>query len=111
MMRPKTITATVTGASQAIPLDRYVNGYALAVKITPTNATATYTVQHTFDDPGVVNLNTGGTWYNHDDAALVSAATNKDSNYAFVPTATRIYLHEVSASPTVSYTIVPMGAM
>lgn len=109
MMRPKTITSTVSGASVAVPLDRYVNGYALGVKITPTNATATYTVQHTFDDPGQINLNTGGTWYNHDDPALVSATSNMDSNYAFVPTATRLFLHELSASPTVTYTIVPMG--
>lgn len=111
MMRPVIVSATVTGAGRAIPLDRYVNGYALAVKITPTNATATYTVQHTFDDPGVVNLNTGGTWYDHDDATMVSATSNKDSNYAFPPTATRLYVHEVSANPTVTYTIIPMGAM
>jgi len=109
MMRVKRITATVTGASVAVPLDRYVNGYALGVKITPTNATATYTVQHTFDDPGSVNLNTSGTWYNSDDAAFVSATTNKDSSYAYPPTATRLYVHEVSASPTITYTIVPMG--
>lgn len=113
MMRPKQFVFTSNGTSQSIPLDYYVNGYALGVTISTTGGTAgtaTYTVQHTFDNPFESTFATTSVWLNHDASNMVAATTNQDSNYSVPPRATRIILSNVSAA-SVRYTIVPMGAM
>lgn len=113
MQRPTVVTIISNGTSKAVPLDRYVNGYALGVTIrtlSGTAGTATYTVQHTFNQSGLKNLDTAvsAVWMNHDNSVFVSATTNGDSNYAYVPSATRIVTSNVSAAE-VMYTIIPMG--
>ena len=113
MMRPKQITATASGNLGPIPLDRYVNGYAVAV--TMKSPGVIYTLQHSFDDPyqrWSVSMNTSATWFNHDDLIMVNGSTNNDSNYAFPPTACRLVVtRAASAANPVTLTVVPMGAL
>ncbi len=113
MMRPTSLTVTTSGLSSPIPLDRYVNGYAVAV--TMKTAGAQYTLQHSFDDPfqrWSVSMNTSATWFNSDDPVMVNASTNRASNYAFPPTACRINVTaKVSAGNPVTLTVIPMGAL
>lgn len=64
---------------------------------------AIYSVQHTFDDPFVINLNNRalGTWLDND--SLVSANVSNDTNYAFPPTAIRLKVYPaVSAQCTMT---------
>lgn len=106
-MRPTTLTITATGTSQAVPLDRYAYGYAVAVQV--SSSAVSFTVQHTFDDPGLSNLNLAGqgTWYNHDDPVMVNASSNVASNYGFAPRAVRVVA--TGSAPRMSLTIVPIG--
>jgi len=110
MMRPKTLTLTANGTSQAVPLDYYANGVAIGVVVSGTG-TATYTVQHTFADIGNINVNnTNVTWLNNDDSALVNGTSTQDGNYEFIPRASRIVLSNVSAA-TVKFTLIHKGGM
>lgn len=111
MMRPVHLIITTSGYSQPIPLDRYVNGYAVAVTM-PTPGSQ-YTLQHSFDDPfqkWSVNMNTSATWFNNSDARLVNASTNRDTNYAFAPSAVRVNVSSnVSAGHPITLNIIPLG--
>lgn len=111
MMRPSSITAITSGNSVPVPLDRYVNGYAVAVTM-PT-AGAVYTLQYSLDDPYdnySVSYNVSGAWFNWDDATLVNASANKSTNLAFPPAAIRLKLTSgVSAGRPVTLRYIPMG--
>lgn len=111
MMRPQVLTVTASGKSSPIPLDRYVNGYAVAV--TMNNAGAVYTLQYCLDDPNgnySVSYNVSGNWFNWDDPLLVNASTNRSTNLAFAPAAIRINVTaKVSAGNPVTVTAIPMG--
>lgn len=113
MQRPFAITVTTSGYSIPVPLDRYVNGYALAV--TMKTQGATYTVQHSFDNPyqpWSVNMNTSAVWFPHGDPVMVNASGNTQSNFAFPPSAVRLNVSsKVSAGNPVTLTIIPMGAI
>jgi hypothetical protein len=110
MMRPSSQSVTASGKSTPIPLDRYVNGYAVSF----TMATAIqYTAQYSTDDPYATyatNYNTNGVWFNWDDVTLVNASGNKSTNLAFIPRAIRVNASAgVSAGNPLTITIVPMG--
>lgn len=116
MMRPVHFVVTASGNSQPIPLDRYVNGYAIAV----TRSSAlkcNYTVQYTLDDPfGVYTTSfaASAAWFNSDDPVMVNQSANRASNFAFPPTATRLVVTAFSAGSgaipaTLTYHINPMG--
>lgn len=111
MMRQKHLTITTSGLSVPVPLDRYVNGYAVAVVMkTPGIG---YTLQHSFTNPfehWSVSMNVSAVWFNNDDPRMVNASSNRDTNYAFPPTAIRLNVSSgVSAGNPVTLYIVPMG--
>ncbi len=110
VMRPTTLTITSTGTSQAVPFDYYSFGIAVAVEVLGS-AACTYTLQHTFTDPGITNLNAagGGVWINHDDSVMVSASTTQNSNYSFPPRAARLVV--AGSAPNINLTFVPMSGM
>jgi hypothetical protein len=112
MMRPKSITITAAGTSQAVPLDRYTNGYAVAV-VKNYDPYIQFTLQHTFTDPGSTNLNSAGAgiWFNHDESAMVNATGNVNSNYAYPPRASRVVVASAAASASITVTYVPRGAI
>lgn len=111
MMRPSSFVVTASGKSNPIPLDRYVNGYAIAATM-PT-AGIVYTLQYSLDDPYATyatNYNTNGVWFDWDDVTLVNASTNRSTNLAFIPRAIRVNATaKVSAGNPLTITIVPMG--
>lgn len=107
---------TTSGLSSPYPLDRYVNGYAVAV--TMKTAGAVYTLQQSFDSPFLDqsgnpysnSYNTSGAWVNFSDPVMVNASSNAVSNLAFIPRAIRINVTaKVSAGNPVTVTLIPMG--
>lgn len=100
------VTATAGGTtySPAYPVDSYAVpcNIALGVKILGVGS-AVYDVQHTFDDPGTVNLSisSNGTWFPH--ATLTSGTANNDSNYAFPIKAIRMALRAAASATATLY--------
>lgn len=124
MMRPQTNVYTTSGNQTPIPLDRYVNGYAIGVSM--KTAGIVYTLQYTMSDltnDAVASFNNGGNpvrysvgvgvsgnWFNWDDPLLVAASTNRSSNLAFTPTAVRVSISaKCSANNPLILDIVPNG--
>lgn len=105
MARP--FVATVTGVAVSAP-------YPFNLAITPGNiaigvkisATATYTVQHTYDDPFALTFDPStAVWYPHPNLTSVSA--NAESNYAYTPRACR--LNVAASTGTVTITVIQAG--
>lgn len=123
MMRPTSLVVITSGNSTPIPLDRYVNGYAVDVQM--KTAGIVYTLQYTLDDPTYdpvatfnagtpirwsVGINTSATWFNWDDPLLVAASTNRSSNLAYAPSAIRVSVSaKCSAGNPLVLNIIPMG--
>lgn len=110
-MRPFVVTADASaGGNTFTPVyvvDHWSTPCNIAVGVR-VNGSAVYTVQHTFDDPYTVNLNvpTNGTWYNNAD--LAADTTNGDSNYAFPPTAIRMFIASAASAQAIM-TIIQAG--
>ena len=114
-MKPKsfTIVASAGGTtySPAWPVDTFNDPCNIGIGVTVLYGTgsAVYDVQHTFTDPGRVNLNsspTAGVWLNN--TTLVSGTANGDTNYAFPPAAIRFALR-AAASASITGTIIQAG--
>lgn len=121
-MRPKvfTVTASANGNtySPAYPIDTYNDptNIAVGVDIVYGFVSAVFTVQHTFDDPFTLNLNSpqsnaltttsGAVWHNN--SIIVNSSANIDTNYAFPPRAIRLLL-SAAVSAQVRMTIVQAG--
>lgn len=84
----QTLSAGGAEVGAPIPIDQYLNptNIGLAVVI---DATATYTVEHTFDDVFDEAFNPAtATWFPH--PTLMALSANADGNLAFPPSAVRI---------------------
>lgn len=105
-----TVGIAATFATPTIPLDHYIgDGVAQAVVL---GGTATYTVQHTFDNVQVQTWKdgyswdaAGGNWLNHDSSDFVDGTATADGNYQFVPKATRLKC-TAWTSGTVEYDVI-----
>lgn len=88
----------VNGKGRAYPavMDYFANPTTISVYVVVTG-TIDWTVQDTPNDPG---NNTGGpdtwTWFDCDDSALVTTATNAKGNYAFPPHAISLLVNSSS---------------
>lgn len=123
-MRQKTYTVTASAGgntySPAYPIDTYAipTNIGLAVDVIYGQTSAGFTVQHTFDDPSQINLNSpqstalttssGAVWHNH--AVIVNSSANIDSNYAAPPRAIRL-LVSAAVSAAFRFTIIQAGMM
>lgn len=116
MHRPSQQIITTSGRGQPYPLDRYVNGYALAV--TMKTPGAIFTIKQCFDDPSLdpngnpytTSYAVSGVWLDSDDPVMVKASTNRTSNFSFPPRAVRVSARSgVSAGNPLTFTVVPMG--
>lgn len=105
-MRPVRVVVTGIDVSAPIPIDQYLNPTNIGLGVV-ISATATYTVEHTFDDVWDENFNPAtATWFPHPTLAALSA--NADGNLAFPPTAVRL---NVSASTgDVTLNLIQAGA-
>lgn len=98
-MRPVSVTVTGVANSAAIPMDYVQAPFAVGVGCV-ISATATYTVQHTFDD--VQDATVTPTWFSN--SGITAKTANTDGNYAFPVRAVRL---NVSASTgTVTMTLI-----
>jgi hypothetical protein len=96
-MRRITETVTGVGISPTLPMDfrAQVFNVGFGCEIT---GTATYTVQHTFDD--IYNPAITPVWFNH--AFVNAATTNQDGNYAFPISAMRLNVTASTGSVTIN---------
>lgn len=92
-MRVQTVSRTAAGSSSALVMNTNTNPFNVGFGVT-VSGTVNYTVQHTFDDPGVGFT----TWFNHPTAASLTAAA--DGNYAFPVTGIRITVNSGSGTAT-----------
>ena len=94
-MRPIYLSITgVTGGpagdgnTQPIPLDTKQAPFNVSIGCVATG-TVTYSVQYTYDDPGVA-FGSGTNWFNL--AAITTQTTTQDANLSFPVTALRSHL-------------------
>jgi hypothetical protein len=82
------IRTVVTGVavSGAVMVDNEVSPVSIGFGVV-VSATASYTVEHTFDDNAMIAAGTA-TWFPH--PFVASQTTNKDGNYAMPITAYRL---------------------
>lgn len=92
-----------TGTSPLGVLDTYRSPFNVGIGVKVTG-TATYTIEHTFDDVLLTNP-ASATWYSH--VALVGLSVNADGNYAFPVTAVRVNM--TAGTGTVTATIIQAG--
>lgn len=91
-MLPKTViipASSTTGAVSApVVHDLMLCPFNVSIGVIVTG-TINYTVQHTFDD--IINIGAAAcVWFNHDDAVLVAASANANSNYAYPVTGSQV---------------------
>lgn len=100
------ITVGVDGTGRSYPaiMDYFANPTTISIYVVVTG-TIDWTIQDSPNDP---SNNAGSpdtwTWFNSDDSALVTTATNAKGNYAFPPHAVAILINS-SAGGTVTVTI------
>jgi hypothetical protein len=101
-MRPVVITQTGAGTSAAIPLDRYISPFSVAVFCHVVSA-GTYKVQYTYDD--VFTVASGSQNWIDDTTIGAGTAADAQTNYSVPISAVRL----VVASGTVSITVNQAG--
>jgi hypothetical protein len=108
-MRPVTTTVTGVAAGPVIVVDHYQSPSTMSLGCTIDSGTATYSVQHTYDDPFSPTFTPGSArWFQH---PVINAVTaNTDSNYAYPPRACRLNV-TVSSGGTVTLVVNQAGAI
>lgn len=99
-MRPVVVVRVGTGTSAAVPLDLNISPFNVGIGVL-VSGTATYSIQHTFDDPGSASP----TWFNH--VSLNGLTANADGNYAFPVRAVRVNV--TAGAGTVTTTFIQAG--
>lgn len=101
-MRPIRVSQTGVGTSQVVPLDYRVSPTNVAIGCI-LSGTATYTIEHTFDDVFSPTFNPAtATWLPN--AGLTAKTASADGNYVVPPTAVRINI--ASGTGTVTMVVI-----
>lgn len=125
MLRPIHYAYTGSGRGTPIPVDRYVNGYAVGVTLNPKNMKINYTLKYSLEDPEyksttkgnngiktynpwITSFKTSATWFNSDDPVMVNQSAARTSNFSFAPTAVLLSATAVSGG-TAYLHLIPMG--
>jgi hypothetical protein len=104
-MKPTTVTTSGVSTSSLIVPDYLISPFNIGLGVVVTG-TATYTVQHTFDDPFASGfLASSATWFDHKD--LVDQTTSEDGNYAFPVRAIRV--NQTAGTGSTAMTVVQAG--
>jgi len=85
-MKVQTVSKTGTGSSSALVMNTNISPFNVGFGVVVTG-TVNYTVQHTFDDPGIGFT----TWFDH--PSVASESTSQDGNYAFPVTGIKILVN------------------
>ena len=96
-MRPQVIKQTGTGSTAWIPLDYKQSPFNVGFGVV-VSGTATYTIEHTFDD--VFDSSITPTAFQH--STVVGQSANANSNYAFPVRAVRITISAGTGSATLT---------
>lgn len=92
-------------SSQPIPLD--VHGRPdVSLQVT-VSGTIDWTVQQTLDPMFVLETASSPTWFDHPDTNMVAETVDRQGNYAYIPTGTRILVNSGTGSGT--FTVVQAG--
>lgn len=100
-----TVGTNGIASTQPIPLD--VHGrpdVSLQIAVT---GTINYTVQQTLDPMFALATSSSPNWFDHPDAELVAETVNRQGNYAYIPTGTRVLVNSGTGSGT--FTVVQAG--
>lgn len=101
-MRPTTVSVTGVDTSAVVVPDYISSPFNVGIGCTVTG-TATYTVEHTFDDVFSLNFNPAtATWIAN--SGLTAKTTSTDGNYAFPVRGIRLKV--TSGTGTVAMTVV-----
>ena len=106
-MRPIVLTTTDASGgttTSSVAVMDYMGRPEVSLQLDVTG-TATCTVQQTLDDPFDSTITP--VWFDHPDANLVGATTDKQGNYAFIPRAIR--LRQTAGNGSAKLTIVQAG--
>lgn len=104
MPKPTTISQTGVGTTNWIPMDYFRNPFNVGLGATVTG-TATYTVEHTFQQPNTDPPTTPARVFSHE--TLAGATVSDDGNYAFPVAAIR--LNVTAGAGTVTLDIIQAG--
>ena len=94
-MRAQTVSKTDTGSSSALVMNTNISPFNVGFGVT-VSGNVTYSVQHTFDDPGVGFT----TWFSH--PTIASKTDAQDGNYAFPVTGIKLLVSSGNGTATMS---------
>jgi len=94
-MKVQTVSKTGVGSSAALVMNTNISPFNVGFGVVVTG-TATYTVQHTFDDPAVGFT----TWFSH--PTVAAQTTNYDGNYAFPVTGIKVLVTSGDGTATMN---------
>lgn len=100
-MRPRLFTVTGIGTTNWIPIDYKQDPINIAVGCIIVSGSATYNVEHTYDD--IYNSAITPTAYQN--SGITGATTNKDGNYSIPIRALRLNVTG-GTSPVVSMNVI-----
>ena len=94
-MRAQSISKTGTGSSSSLVMNTNISPFNVGFGVT-VSGNVTYSVQHTFDDPGVGFT----TWFSH--PTIASKTDAQDGNYAFPVTGIKLLVSSGNGTATMS---------
>ena len=104
-----TVGTNGVASSRPIFLDTFAPA-PTAIQVT-VSGTVNYTVRQSLDNPNTISGGyTSATWVNHPDAALVSATSTAQGNYAYLPNIVRVTLNSETAGAGNSITMTVIQA-
>lgn len=107
-MRRKAVSLTTVAVSLPIPVNHYSDNGSIGVGVKIVGGTATYSVQHTFDDVFATGFNPAtAKWFDHE--TLVGQTADKDGNYFAFPMAIRLNVTAI-AGATVTMALIAGGS-
>lgn len=94
-MKVQSVSKSGTGSSSALVMNTNISPFNVGFGVT-VSGNVTYSVQHTFDDPGVGFT----TWFSH--PTIASKTDNQDGNYAFPVTGIKVLVSSGNGTATMS---------
>lgn len=100
-MNPVVVTVTGVSTSRVIVPDFYCVPFAIGIGTVLASGTATWTVEHTFDDTLATGFSAGSaTWFPN--SGLTAKSANADGNYAFPVRGIRLNVSASTGSVTMT---------
>lgn len=94
-MKVQIVSKTGAGSSSSMVMNTNISPFNVGFGVV-VSGTVNYTVQHTFDDPGVGFT----TWFDH--PTIASKGVNQDGNYAFPVTGIKVLVNSGGGTATIN---------